>query len=750
MNILKIQDSLKNFSQQQLVTEIRTPSGNVPQFLVLSELSRRKRMQTDQARAEAADTPTVAQEAVAAAGMPMGGVTQMAQAMAPKTSMAENTGIAAMMPKQPTRMADGGVVKMQTAGKPKDALEELNKQAVAELKRLYPEVYEQYKDKPRELLYIARQMVEVAKDPKLTGLEETEKPRTNFEKFKDFAGYSQLKANNNMEKIEKGNKEREIADQIATKNALTRYFDGGDTRIPTIFDNPIFAEGAPTEYLKGTSGGGFPRKLSQVDSPMIATPSMGLGDLSSSNVNAPNSTQDPYTGNRSIPEAMRLSTSFLKPSAAEAPDLSAIPEDVAQDDVLKALADPYHMNYGATDLIDKINFRGDNPFLGGSQKNLNRLKDSILNPDFEGTPHPNYSQGFLEGALSGRYTGNPAMGDVNRRAVDFLKSDTSTPREEIYSDYLGGDARAIARYQEESPETIQAISDRLAKEAAADEEAKIKQQFGGADAEAQAQRDAEIAAQAAMVEEESKPKTYFDQAADYMRQALEAERAMGLNLTSLPSTVGGYFDDFTTYAADKVNDYQEAQRNKESEKIELNEERQAAAEKQAEDLLNQFQSSSDAANKQASAANMSLAEYVKGLDKDRESSKWLAVARMGAELMKPSATIGEGIGKAVSVGAKDLQEGKKAYNKSKLTVLGLQARIDAAKAKSGALTTNQRLTQGLKFQEAASDLREKAMLTKPVDLAMLERAKGFEITAQRLLGMPSMTQSNVVKAPSAT
>ena len=147
---------------------------------------------------------------------------------------------------------------------------------------------------------------------------------------------------------------------------------------------------------------------------------------------------------------------------------------------------------------------------------------------------------------------------------------------------------------------------------------------------------------------------------------------------------------------------------------------------------------------------MSLSEYIKGLDKDRESSKWLAVARMGAELMKPSATFGEGVGKAVSVGAKDLQEGKKAYNKNKLAVLGLQARIDAAKAKSGALTTNQRLTQGLKFQEEARKLKEAAMLTDPPDLAALRQAEAFNITAQQLLGMPSMANSSVVKAPSAT
>ena len=127
MNILEVQDDLKNFSQQQLVTEMQRPSGNVPQFLVLSELNRRNTARQRNEAAKAADTPTVAQEAVAAAGMPTGGVTQMAQAMAPKTSMTENTGIAAMMPKQPTRMATGGVVKMQEAG----SVEEQKKRIIA-------------------------------------------------------------------------------------------------------------------------------------------------------------------------------------------------------------------------------------------------------------------------------------------------------------------------------------------------------------------------------------------------------------------------------------------------------------------------------------------------------------------------------------------------------------------------------------------------------------------------------------------
>ena len=118
MDILQLQDNLKNFSEDQLVREMQMPSGQVPQFLVLSELGRRKRVKEDFTRQQAANQPTVAQETVAAAGVPQGGATDMARAMAPKTSTTENTGIGALMPKQPTRMADGGVVKMATAGQP--------------------------------------------------------------------------------------------------------------------------------------------------------------------------------------------------------------------------------------------------------------------------------------------------------------------------------------------------------------------------------------------------------------------------------------------------------------------------------------------------------------------------------------------------------------------------------------------------------------------------------------------------------
>ena len=38
MNILQLQDDLKNFSEEQLVNEMRRPSGTAPQYLVLSEI----------------------------------------------------------------------------------------------------------------------------------------------------------------------------------------------------------------------------------------------------------------------------------------------------------------------------------------------------------------------------------------------------------------------------------------------------------------------------------------------------------------------------------------------------------------------------------------------------------------------------------------------------------------------------------------------------------------------------------------
>jgi hypothetical protein len=129
MNVIEIQDKLKNFSQDQLVGEMQNPTGNAPQFLVLSEITRRQKMvNDDKIRQAKQNEMTVAQEAVAAAGVPQDGIAGMARAMAPKTDISQNTGVMSQAPQAPPQappapdqggimgMANGGYVKKMSLG----------------------------------------------------------------------------------------------------------------------------------------------------------------------------------------------------------------------------------------------------------------------------------------------------------------------------------------------------------------------------------------------------------------------------------------------------------------------------------------------------------------------------------------------------------------------------------------------------------------------------------------------------------
>lgn len=108
MNLFELQERLKDFSQDQLAQEMSAPTGSAPQYLILSELMRRKRMMAE-AQAPSAPTTSVAEDALAASGVPQGGLADMARAMAPKTDMTENTGLAPVQ-----AMADGGVIESES------------------------------------------------------------------------------------------------------------------------------------------------------------------------------------------------------------------------------------------------------------------------------------------------------------------------------------------------------------------------------------------------------------------------------------------------------------------------------------------------------------------------------------------------------------------------------------------------------------------------------------------------------------
>jgi hypothetical protein len=130
MNMFQLQERIKDFSKDQLVKEMQQPSGAVPPFLVLSELQRRTRMEQafNAEQAKQGQQTTVAQEAVAAAGVPQGGIADMARAMAPQTDMAGNTGATPVQ-----GMYGGGQVKrMQPGG----GVEGPNTARLRELRRL--------------------------------------------------------------------------------------------------------------------------------------------------------------------------------------------------------------------------------------------------------------------------------------------------------------------------------------------------------------------------------------------------------------------------------------------------------------------------------------------------------------------------------------------------------------------------------------------------------------------------------------
>ena len=97
LNILQIEDRLKDMSQDAVMEALNNPNPVIPPFMALAELNRRKRMSDDLAMRQAQNQQTVKDQVVAGAGMPMEMASDMATAMAPKSDIAGNTGLEAMM-----------------------------------------------------------------------------------------------------------------------------------------------------------------------------------------------------------------------------------------------------------------------------------------------------------------------------------------------------------------------------------------------------------------------------------------------------------------------------------------------------------------------------------------------------------------------------------------------------------------------------------------------------------------------------
>ena len=123
-NLLEIQNSLRSAPDQQLMSLMQGSNPSVPQWAVASELNSRKEMRMEQTRQEGLGQPTVIDQLAGnapapqanAAGIPQGVASGMAQSMAPKTDVTQNTGIASVAPV--ATMASGGIIKMREGGDP--------------------------------------------------------------------------------------------------------------------------------------------------------------------------------------------------------------------------------------------------------------------------------------------------------------------------------------------------------------------------------------------------------------------------------------------------------------------------------------------------------------------------------------------------------------------------------------------------------------------------------------------------------
>jgi len=130
-NLLEIQNALRSAPDQQLMALMQGANPTVPQWAVASELNNRKEMRDEQTRQQGLGQPTVLQQLTGTApaptpqtnvaGMPQGVASGMAQSMAPKTNVNQNTGINtvarnANAAAPVATMASGGILKMATAG----------------------------------------------------------------------------------------------------------------------------------------------------------------------------------------------------------------------------------------------------------------------------------------------------------------------------------------------------------------------------------------------------------------------------------------------------------------------------------------------------------------------------------------------------------------------------------------------------------------------------------------------------------
>ena len=671
MNIIEIQDSLKDLPDNALMQEMQMPTGSAPQFLVLSELKRRKRMRDEYQRRQNADMKTVAEEAISAAGMPQEGIMQMSQAMNPNSSIAQNTGMDTAMPMEPTQapqpeqpmmMADGGVVRMFEGGMSGGTIS-----AIANLKVNYPDVYEAAVEEGI-VEQVAEYMQARAADAPYA-LDALEDPAPFFMKRP-----SQRSVDKKQLEIEESQPERALQARIDSRTALSRYGD----------DDPIFGTSALEQRERPVTGEYTVARdtpVTSIEGQLTPPPSDPLGSV-------PDGRDfGDKTPSRSI--------SPLIPSVADAgfgTQIENLREQERQDNIYKFLADPSESD-AIADALDRGVHEDYKRRIRSGEENL-ATQTGLFFP-------------------TGSSSDAVAAKDVNLRALQFLQGDQFTPPSEIYSDLLGGDPRAIAKYQGESPQVIDEISDRLYREAQQGELAKAAQTYGDYDAEAQAKRDAVSRMLEINQVPEPDNRGILEKAiTNVITGGDEEEVSKGKAITKDDLSFGK----LTENAADAQGD------------LSLGE------------LISQDTSTAPAGKKSTTTSGGTggtgggvggrIAQMLADREKSAEADKWLSLAQAGMALMaSESPTFGGALGEAGLVGIGAMQKARKQYDADIMDLLTLQQRANAASSRrSGGLTASNMISLMDDLRDYKGDIQDR--INDLNDLSKIGTMSDEERTAQ--------------------
>lgn len=120
MNLIQISEQLKDVPDQFLVGEIQNPTGSYPAYLVVSELTRRKRMREGALKEE--PQTTVSEDLMGITAAPeaaestLGSARQQMAQMPPQMAPQMPAQLAGQMPQMPQMMAGGGLVAFEKGG----------------------------------------------------------------------------------------------------------------------------------------------------------------------------------------------------------------------------------------------------------------------------------------------------------------------------------------------------------------------------------------------------------------------------------------------------------------------------------------------------------------------------------------------------------------------------------------------------------------------------------------------------------